>query len=229
MKENAMQIALILDRSGSMGVIAAATVEGVNAFLAEQKKTPAETAIRFVQFDDQFEEVYDGKIDQAPLLTLSDTPAAEQRRYQPRGWTRLLDAMGNTIDDLGKRLSAMPETDRPGKVVVVTMTDGHENDSQQYKRRQVAEMIARQRDVYKWEFLFLGANQDAIEEAAKYNIPAGNAINFAANAAGTRNVMRSTSRNLATYAVTGQSISLNYLAEDRTKAMEDDLRTVIKP
>lgn len=222
MKENAMQIALILDRSGSMSVIAAATVEGVNAFLAEQRNATTETSIRFVQFDDQYEEVYDGKIDGAPLLSLTGTPCAGYACYEPRGWTRLLDAIGRTIDEMGKRLDKLPEPERPAKVVVVIMTDGHENDSKNYKRAQIADLIAQQRDVYKWEFQYLGANQDAIEEAAKYNIPANNAVTFRATAAGTRNVVAAASRNVRSYGVTGQSATMSFFAEDRARAMEED-------
>ena len=222
MKENAMQIALILDRSGSMSVIAAATVEGVNAFLAEQKNAATETSIRFVQFDDQYEEVYNGAIDKAPLLTLAEKPAGGESRYQPRGWTALLDAIGVTVTEMGHRLEALPEAERPAKVVVVIMTDGHENRSKKYKLDQIADLIRQQRDVYKWEFQYLGANQDAIHEAAKYNIPADNAVTFAHSAAGTRNVVAAASRNVRSYGATGQSVCMSFMAEDRARALEED-------
>jgi hypothetical protein len=229
MKDNAMQIALILDRSGSMGSIADATVEGVNAFLAEQKNSSTEVSLRFVQFDDVYEEIYDGTIDQAPLLTVMKPVTDKQRQFVPRGWTALLDAIGKTVTDVGDRLAALPEEERPAKVVVVIMTDGHENRSKQYTLDQIADLIQQQRDVYKWEFQYLGANQDAIEEAAKYNIPAVNAVTFTASTAGTRNVMDSVTRNVRNYGVTGQSVCMSFVDEDRTGALKPDDATVIKP
>jgi len=222
MKDNAMQIALILDRSGSMSTIAGATVEGVNAFLAEQKNSPTDVSIRFVQFDDVYEEVYDGKINDAPLLTLSEPTEKSQKQFVPRGWTALLDAIGTTITDVGKRLNDMPESERPDKVVIVIMTDGIENASKQYSMERISEMIQTQRDVYKWQFQFLAANQDAIATASKMSIPMNNAITFNASAAGTRNVVRAASRNVRNFAATGQAATMSYMPEDRAKAMEED-------
>jgi hypothetical protein len=229
MKDNAMQIALILDRSGSMSTIAGATVEGVNAFLAEQKNSPTDVSIRFVQFDDVYEEVYDGKINDAPLLTLSEPTEKSQKQFVPRGWTALLDAIGTTITDVGKRLNDMPESERPTKVVVVIMTDGMENRSKKYSQDQIANLIQQQRDVYKWEFQYLGANQDAIATADKMHIPFANAVTFAASAVGTMNVMRSASRNVRNYGITGQAATMDYSAEDRAKAMEEDKPATAKP
>ena len=230
MKDNAMQIALILDRSGSMSSIAEATVEGVNAFLTEQKNSPTEVSLRFVQFDDVYEEVYDGKIDQAPLLTVVKPKAENQRQFLPRGRTALLDAIGQTVTDVGAQLAELPEEERPAKVVVVIMTDGHENSSEKFTRSQIATLIQQQRDVYKWEFQYLGANQDAIEEAAKYNIPAKNAVRYFASSSGTRSVMASVTRNVRNYGVTGQSTTMNFADTDRAAAMETDKSsTIIKP
>ncbi len=217
-----MQILLILDRSGSMSAIAQATVEGINSFLAEQKNSTADVSIRFVQFDDVYEEVYDGKLDKAPLMTLSAPVGENQKQFVPRGWTALLDAIGTSISDIGKRLSDLPEEERPAKVAVVIMTDGMENKSKKYNRDQIANLIQQQRDVYKWEFQYLGANQDAIGEAAKYNIPAVNAVTFVASPAATTNVMRAVSRNVSNYGVTGQSLCMNFDAKDRRRAMVGD-------
>lgn len=222
MKDDAMLVGLILDRSGSMSKIEDAAVEGVNAFVAEQKSSSTETSIRFVQFDDIYEEVFDGAIGDAPTLTLQEKPGQGQARYEPRGGTALLDAIGRTIDEMGQRLGAMAESERPAKVVVVIMTDGKENASKKYNRERIFEMIAHQRDVYKWQFQFLGANQDAIATAATINIPHSNAINFASSTAGTRNVMRAASRNVRNYGATGQTVTMDYMAEDRARAMEED-------
>lgn len=237
MKDNAMQIALVLDRSGSMRSIKEATVEGTNAFLAEQQASPVETKLLFVQFDDEYETVYSGPVAHAPQLTLK-APHNGEVLFQPRGSTALLYAIGRAMDEMGKSLEAMPDADRPAKVVVVIMTDGQENFSQHfcdankkplYDMAKIAEMIRVQRDVYKWQFLFLGANQDAIATAAQINIPSGNAISYFASNAGTQNVMRASSRNVAAYGVTGQTMSVNFVTEDRKAAMEEDQPAPAKP
>jgi hypothetical protein len=134
--------------------------------------------------------------------------------------TALLDAMGRTIDDLGRTLAALPENERPGKVLIVTMTDGLENQSKTYNLQQIADLIQRQREVYKWEFQFLAANQDAIATASKFNIPATQAISYAPSAAGTRNVMASASRNIRNYAEDFAAPMAAFTPDDRAAAME---------
>jgi hypothetical protein len=172
MKENLTRIAIILDRSGSMQTVREATVSGFNEFIRQQKALPGEASVLLVQFDDQYEVVFDKPLAEVPELT--------QDGFVPRGWTALLDAQGRTIVKLGADLAAMPEADRPSKVVVMTLTDGMENASKEYDLQQIGEMIRHQRDVYNWEFVFLGANQDAIATAASMNIPVGAALTYAA-------------------------------------------------
>lgn len=229
MKDNLTQIVLILDRSGSMSSIEDATVEGVNAFLAEQKRAPGEAAFYFVQFDDIYEKVYEGLLENAPHLTLAKVPSSGEHRFEPRGWTALLDAIGITIDDLGKRLETITEAERPGKVVVTIMTDGQENRSKKFSQDRIAEMIALQRDVYQWQFQYLGANQDAIKEAGKYNILAANAVQFANSTRGTGNVIRAASAKVSNYRATGQAVTMGFFDEDRSRAMESDDPADAKP
>ena len=112
--------------------------------------------------------------------------AACGETFQPRGSTALLDAIGRTIDATGVRLAALPEAERPDKVMVVIITDGEENASVQYTRAQIFSMITLQQDVYHWSFLFLAANQDAIAAAAAVGIGAQQSIDFAATGAGVR-------------------------------------------
>jgi len=106
--------------------------------------------------------------------------------YKPRGCTALLDAIGETIDDLGRRLAALNEADRPGQVIVAILTDGLENASHRFTWKEIAAKIKNQTDAYKWIFLFLGANQDAIATAANLSIAANNAANYVADAAGSK-------------------------------------------
>ena len=167
MKPNAhyTEIAFILDRSGSMNSCQQAAIAGFNQFLDDQQKTEGLAKLTLVLFDDEY------------LVAVSSIPVQEvvpltDDTYQPRGCTALLDAIGQTVDDLGRRLAALTEKDRPGQVIVAILTDGLENASQRFNWKEIAGMIKHQTDTYKWIFLFLGANQDAIATAANLSIAA---------------------------------------------------------
>jgi hypothetical protein len=164
------RIVVILDRSGSMQSIREATVTGFNEFVRKQQQTPGLAGLKLVQFDDAYEVVFDTDIRDVPLLT--------QDTFVPRGMTALLDAQGRTITELGKELAAMPERERPSKVIVITLTDGLENRSTDYTVADVAKLVQHQREKYGWDFIYLGANQDAIKVAASMNIPASYAMNY---------------------------------------------------
>lgn len=156
-------IAVVLDRSGSMRSIRDATIEGFNEFLAAQKAVPGEAALTLAQFDHEYDIVHDA----APLANVEPLNTTT---YVPRGSTALLDAIGRTIDGLGKRLAAMPEHNRPSRIIVAIMTDGLENASQTFTRARIFEMITHQRERYSWQFMFLGADQDAIAIGRDYGI-----------------------------------------------------------
>ena len=213
MKDGFTRLALILDRSGSMATIEEATVAGVNKFIAEQKQVPGTATLKLVQFDDVYEEVFDTPIAEAPELTLSKTPRPGQKTYEPRGCTALLDAIGRTITELGSGLAAMPEDARPSKVIVVIMTDGLENASKVFTTHQVLDMVVLQRDTYKWDFVYLGANQDAIATAATMGIAAPSAMNYAANRTATTNAVHAMSAAVRRSRTTGQNVS--YTSHER--------------
>jgi uncharacterized protein YegL len=164
-------ITVILDKSGSMEVRRTDAIGGFNALVDDQKVQPGAAALSLVQFDTSYEVSFTEK---AP----ADVPALTMETYTPSGGTALLDAMGKTIDATGKRLAAMPQDSRPGKVIVVVITDGEENSSREYTYPRVNEMICHQRDVYKWEFIFVGTNQDAIASASRIGIDAANALTY---------------------------------------------------
>jgi Mg-chelatase subunit ChlD len=214
MKENLTQITIILDRSGSMSVVRDATVAGFNEFVNGQKNVPGEAHVSLIQFDT--ENAYELLFDRKPL---AQVPQLTVEMYVPRGGTPLHDAVGRGIDDLGAKLAATPEADRPGKVVFVIMTDGLENSSREYTAPRIAEMIQHQRERYKWEFVFLGANQDAILTGERLNIPMASSVTFAATPAGVRNLTRATSARIAAYR-SGAAPSVAYSPEDREKANE---------
>jgi len=141
---------------------------GVNAFILSQTNVPGEALLTLVQFDTEYEFLHRG------------TPIRKVPKYQlvPRGMTALLDAVGRAINETGARLAAMPEAERPGLVVFVVMTDGEENSSKEFTKATVKEMIERQQSQFQWQFTFLGANQDAFEEAGGMGIDCGGTANF---------------------------------------------------
>ena len=164
MRQDYCDITLILDKSGSMQPLTAETIKGVNGFIEKQRRQPGKCALSLILFDTNVNVPYLGRL-------ITEAPRLDTTNYQAGGYTALLDAVGRGIDELGGRLKGMPEAERPGKVVVVIVTDGEENSSHQYKKEAVKAMIERQQALYKWEFVFLGANVDAFAEAGAMNVP----------------------------------------------------------
>jgi hypothetical protein len=186
-------IAVVLDRSGSMNAIRSDAEGGVNQFVEDQRNEPGRATLTLAQFDDVYE------------LLLLNEPLERVRpiTLQPRGRTALLDAMGRTIVRLGEALAALPEDERPGKVLFVTVTDGLENASQEWTREKVFEAVTEQRDKWKWEFVFLAANQDAIATGAQLGISRDAALTFAATGEGARAAAGALSGYASRYRTTG--------------------------
>jgi uncharacterized protein YegL len=174
------EIAFILDRSGSMESITQAAISGFNEFLKAQQNTlddqgntiPA--TFTLILFDHEYLPIHN----RAPIQTAE--PLTHET-YQPRGSTALLDAIGRTIDHIGSELAATPEAERPAKVIVAILTDGQENASERFSMADINQRITHQTETYHWEFLFLGANQDAIASAARMGIHAHNSATFVAD------------------------------------------------
>lgn len=209
MKSNHTDITIVLDRSGSMQSVATDTIGGFNKFLADQQAAPGTAAITLNQFDDKYERIIDAK-------PIAEAKPLDGTTFVPRGSTALLDAIGKSIEDTGKRLEGTPENDRPSKVVCVIITDGHENASHRFSRQQIDAMIREQRDKWQWEFVFLGANQDAIATAASMGIPAAAAMSYAGNAAGTTAAYASVSRAMSMMR-SGGAKGMAFSDEDRKK------------
>ncbi|MDP0489833.1 MAG: VWA domain-containing protein [Verrucomicrobiota bacterium JB023] len=164
MNNDLTEIAFILDSSGSMLALAQPAIDGFNSFLGDQLAAPGQARLSLALFNHD----YSLPVASLPLEDVRElTPAT----YRPSGTTALLDAIGRTIDDLGKRLANMPENERPGHIVVAIFTDGLENSSTDYTLAQVQSLITHQTEKYNWEFLFLAANQDALATAARMGIP----------------------------------------------------------
>jgi hypothetical protein len=162
-------ITMVLDRSGSMQSIKDDTIGGFDAFISEQRRVPGRCTVSMVQFDNVYEEVYTGRdLADVPSLTLV-----------PRGSTAMLDAIGRAVNATGARLAAMPENARPGTVIVGIMTDGLENASREFTYAMVKAMIEQQEHVYGWTFMYMGANQDAIEVGASLGVARDRSLTYA--------------------------------------------------
>lgn len=166
---NLTYIQAIIDRSGSMQSIRSDAEGGFDAFIAEQRKLPGECLVSLARFDDKYEVGYQD-------LPLAEVPPLE---IIPRGTTAMLDAIGRTVNELGARLAALSEDRRPATVVVAIVTDGLENASREFSYPVVRQMITTQEQTYSWTFLYLGADQDAIEQGAKMGIAADYSLSYA--------------------------------------------------
>ena len=178
-KNNITEIVFILDRSGSMAGLESDTIGGFNAMIEKQKKEDGECYISTVLFDNVSEVLHD-------RVKLSDIKPMTDKEYTVRGCTALIDALGGAIHHIGNiHKYARPE-DVPEHTMFVITTDGMENASQRYTSDQVKRMIERQKEKYGWEFLFIGANIDAVETAATFGIDKDRAVNYHADKKGTK-------------------------------------------
>ena len=179
MKKNLTELVFILDRSGSMQGLEGDTIGGFNAMIKKQQKEPGEAFVSTVLFDDQTEVLHD-------RVKVGEVRPITEKEYYVRGCTALLDAVGGAIHHIGNiHKYARPE-DVPEHTLFVITTDGMENASRHYSPRRVREMIERQKARYGWEFLFLGANIDAVDTAARLGIDTDRAANFHCDAQGTQ-------------------------------------------
>jgi uncharacterized protein YegL len=199
-------IAVILDRSGSMSSCQSDMEGGLNTFIQEQTAQPGSARLTLAQFDNEYELVEDYR----------DIQEAGYYQLVPRGVTALLDAIGRTVTNTGARLAAMPEDERPGKVVCVIITDGYENASKEWTKERVAALIKEQEEKYSWEFTYLGANQDAIATGTGMGFKASNSMTYDQDAASVASTFSSLSSNTSSHRVTGQGVS--YSGEQRKAA-----------
>ena len=166
-------LAALLDRSGSMITSKEPTERGWRELIEEQATLPGDCRVTLAQFDTEYNQLYS-------TLPITQLP---EFHVEPRWGTALLDAMGKFITDVGEGLAALPEDDRPGKVICLVMTDGMENSSKEWTLHGVRQLVTQQREQWAWEFIFMGANMDAVEVAQSMGISRGSSITYdAANA-----------------------------------------------
>ena len=179
MRKGLTELVFILDRSGSMQGLEKDTIGGFNSMIEKQKKEDGEALVSTVLFDDAAEVIYD-RTDIGRGEPMTD------RQYYVRGCTALLDAVGGAIHHIGNVHKYAREEDVPEKTIFIITTDGMENASRRYSYDKVQRMIERQKEKYHWEFLFLGANIDAVREAARLGISGSRAANYVHDSKGTQ-------------------------------------------
>jgi Mg-chelatase subunit ChlD len=200
-------LVLVVDRSGSMARIQSDMEGGLRTLLEDQKTGPGRCLVTLAQFDTEYDVLYD------------HLPVTEVPDYQlvPRGSTALLDAIGRTIALVSERMTATPEADRPSKVVFAVITDGLENSSREWDRSQVMKSVKSQAE-QGWQFTFLGANQDAIQEGRKLGVDPAMAMTFAGSAVGARAAGMGLSHAVRRYR-RGDAETLAYTTAERSDAL----------
>lgn len=178
MRKNLTELVFILDRSGSMSGLETDTIGGFNSMIAKQKREAGEAVISTVLFDNTSEVIHD-RVDIQKIEPMTD------KQYFVRGCTALLDAIGGAIHHIGNVHKYARDEDRPEHTLFIITTDGMENASHKYSSDRVKQMIERQKTKYGWEFLFLGANIDAVETAGNFGIDADRAVNYHCDSEGT--------------------------------------------
>jgi uncharacterized protein YegL len=211
MKKNLTELVFILDRSGSMAGLEKDTIGGFNAMIEKQRAEEGEAFISTVLFDNVSEVIHD-------RVKLADLPKLTEKEYYVRGCTALLDALGGAIHHIGNIHKYAREEDVPEKTIFVIITDGMENASRRYSFDKVRHMIERQQERYRWEFIFLGANIDAVAEAGRFGIHASRAANYVHDSAGTMLNFDVLSDAISTARASGSAKEMNEMF-DRDDAM----------
>ena len=179
MRKGLTEVVFILDRSGSMSGLEADTIGGFNSMIEKQRKEEGEAYISTVLFDDQSEVLYD-------RIPVGKVEPMNDNQYYVRGCTALLDAVGGAIHHIGNVHKYARSEDIPEKTLFIITTDGMENASRRYDYKKVKKMIEKQKEKYHWEFIFLGANIDAVEVAGRFGISESRAVTYECDRLGTK-------------------------------------------
>jgi hypothetical protein len=205
-------ITFVLDSSGSMSTIRDDTIGGFNTFLADQQDEPGRAAVTLYDFNSGVEQVYEGK-------PISKTPELDEETYTPGGQTALHDAIATAVIETDDHIEKLPAAVQPETVIVVVLTDGKENASETPQER-VRELAETYRTEHDWEFLFIGANQDAALTARKMGMNADKSLDMSHSGEGAQAAYESTSRNVSEARRQGEAGG--YTEEDRQRQSEAD-------
>ena len=204
--ENLTEIICIVDRSGSMASSINGTIEGFNEFLTEQQGVDGDVDFTYVQFDTEIETVHDG-------VDIMKVSPLNRETFVPRGMTALYDAIGFTLSKAANSIDNTVEADRPSKTVVVIVTDGAENSSQEFNQSQANDLISELTREYDWQFVYLGANQDSFGVGANLGIAMAGTANYVATDIGTQNAYANISHSITNYR-NGTTNSVNIDKDD---------------
>jgi hypothetical protein len=186
-------VAMVIDRSGSMGSCWKDVLGGYKELVKINKESPGKCTFTVAVFDTMYELLED----------FTDIQAVkDELKTHPRGGTALLDAIGRTINEVGKKLSGLKKKERPAKVMLVIQTDGEENSSHEFTKEQITKMIKEQSDTYKWEFQFIGASLESVNEAESWGIKGGSTSCYR------------TDNSLATFSLLGEKMSRSRSIDD---------------
>lgn len=192
MNKNLTEIVCIIDRSGSMGLIKDAAMEGFNTFIKQQKELPGEAVVSIVLFNDTMEYVVE-------RTDIKEVPVLTKENYTTKGGTALNDTLGRVINRVSSNVLYLKRKDQPAKVLFCILTDGEENSSEEFSSEIVKALVEHKKKAFGWEFLFIGANQDVATTAKTYAFDKSNTFKFAATADGVRDAYSDMSAFTAMY------------------------------
>ena len=211
MTDNRTHITVILDRTGSMEAIRDDTIGGYNAFLESQRQEPGTATMTLVQFDsgDPYEVIHQ-------FTPLDSVPQLTRETYVPRASTPLLDAMGRGMNDLEQQLASLEDAGKPSRVLFVIVTDGQENASREFRRDQIAKMIRRKKDEDGWQFVFLSADMNSVDDAVAYGFDRGAVMTYDRTGQGAGDAWDSLHTRIADVR-TGRRRAVAFTDEDRDR------------
>ncbi len=209
MKKDLTELVFILDRSGSMSGLEDDTIGGYNSMLEKQKKEPGEAILTTVLFDNNYEILHD-------RINIKGVAPITDKEYYVRGTTALLDAIGMTINKIVNVQKHTAKEEQAEKVMFVIITDGMENSSREYSYTQIRKMIEHQKNNYNWEYIFLGANIDAVETAGRFGIDKDRAVNYHADSEGTNLNYKVLNKTVSSYRES------SVISEDWKDQIEED-------
>lgn len=192
--KNLTEIIFIIDKSGSMQPLTDDTIGGFNGFVESQRELEGEAYLTTVLFSTDHKKLHDH-------IDIREVPAMDKKQYVPGGMTAMLDTLGETINEVQTRIDNTPVDERPNNILFVITTDGLENSSHTYNKSTVQKMIEHQTKGHDWQFIFLGANMDAVSEASQLGIDL--AATYTADSIGTKAVYDSINCAASSYRATG--------------------------